>query len=559
MTGGAMTGSAMTTAAAPARERPHAAGGDDPLAGTGTLVRFSLRRDRIKLPAWVGGLGLFVIYIGAALPQLAPTEEDLAAVVPLFTQPVGRMFTGPAFGMDAPTFERFFAAGYAPYLFLLAALMNIMLVTRHTRVEEQTGRAELIRANVTGRHSALTATLIVAAITNALACVVVAGLAIAGGFAPLGSALIGLGTALTGMAFAGIAAVTAQLSAYSRAAAGMAGVVLGVSFVLRALGDMAAVGGSALSWASPLGWAAQTAPYVYDRWWPLLPLVVVAVVGSAAAYVLQSRRDFGASLLAPRPGPAHAGRFLGRPVGLAARLQRGALLGWGAAIIVLGTVNGAFTDAMLSASGDMPQAMQDMFGAQGLVNGYVAFLGSFVAVLTAAYVVYATQSLRDEEGRGRADLILATPVSRISWVGAHLAVVACGAVLILAVTGICTALAAVAVTGDTSLVGGVIGAHLGATPAVLLVLGVCAALYGWVPRLTAPVGWAVVALMFLVANFADLLDFPGWLRSLSPLHHLAAVPVEEFAPAPFLLVLVTAGALVAAGLVGFRRRQVVSG
>ncbi|GAA1715064.1 exporter of polyketide antibiotics [Dietzia cercidiphylli] len=559
MTGSATTGSAMTATPPATRERARTAGSGSPLAGTGTLVRFSLRRDRLKLPAWVGGLGLFVVYIGAALPQLAPTEDDLAAVVPLFTQPVGRMFTGPAYGMDAPTFERFFAAGYAPYLFLLAALMNIMLVTRHTRVEEQTGRAELIRANVTGRHSALTATLIVAAITNALACVVVAGLAIAGGFAPLGSLLIGLGTALAGMAFAGIAAVTAQLSAYSRAAAGMAGLVLGVAFILRALGDMAAVGGTALSWASPLGWAAQTAPYVYDRWWPLLPLVVVAVVGSAAAYVLQSRRDFGASLLAPRPGPAHAGRFLGRPVGLAARLQRGSLLGWGAAVVVLGTVNGAFTDAMLSASGDMPQAMQDMFGAQGLVNGYVAFLGSFVAVLAAAYVVYATQSLRDEEGRGRADLILATPVSRISWVGAHLAVVACGAVLILAVTGICTALAAAVVTGDTSLVGGVIGSHLGATPAVLLVLGVCAVLYGWAPRLTAPVGWALVALMFLVANFADLLDFPGWLRSLSPLHHLAAVPVEEFAPSPFLLVAVMAGALVAAGLAGFRRRQVVSG
>ncbi|MEH6820079.1 MAG: ABC transporter permease [Dietzia psychralcaliphila] len=558
MTGSAMTGSAMTTPPTATRERPHTTGSASALAGTGTLVRFSLRRDRIKLPAWVGGLGLFVVYIGAALPQLAPTEEDLAAVVPLFTQPVGRMFTGPAFGMDAPTFERFFAAGYAPYLFLLAALMNIMLVTRHTRVEEQTGRAELIRASVTGRHSALTATLIVAGITNALACVVVAGLAVAGGFAPLGSLLIGLGTALTGMAFAGISAVTAQLSAYSRAAAGMAGLVLGVSFILRALGDMAAVGGTALSWASPLGWAAQTAPYVYDRWWPLLPLVVVAVVGAAAAYVLQSRRDFGASLLAPRPGPAHSGRFLGQPVGLAARLQRGALLGWGAAIVVLGTVNGAFTDAMLSASQDMPQAMQDMFGAQGLVNGYVSFLGSFIAVLTAAYVVYALQSLWDEEGRGRADLVLATPVSRVSWAGAHLNVVAVGAALILLVTGVFTALAAVGVTGDGSLAGGVIGAHLGTIPAVLLVLGVCAVLYGWAPRLTAPVGWAVVALMFLVTNFADLLDLPGWLRSLSPLHHLAAVPVEEFAVVPFLLVTVLTAILVAVGLVGFRRRQVAA-
>src|SRR5690606_28618303 len=62
----------------------------NPFAGTAVLLRFLLRRDRIKLPAWVGGLGLYVVYIGAALPQLAPTEDDLDAVVPLFTQPVGR-------------------------------------------------------------------------------------------------------------------------------------------------------------------------------------------------------------------------------------------------------------------------------------------------------------------------------------------------------------------------------------------------------------------------------------------------------------------------------------
>src|SRR5690625_6090642 len=57
-----------------------------------------------------------------------------------------------------------------------------------------------------------------------------------------------------------------QVNEFSRAASGMAGALLGAAFVLRALGDMAEAGGSALSWASPLGWAAQTAPYVHDRW-----------------------------------------------------------------------------------------------------------------------------------------------------------------------------------------------------------------------------------------------------------------------------------------------------
>src|SRR5699024_2107831 len=95
-------------------------------AGTGTLTRFLLRRDRVRLPAWVAGLGLYVVYIGAALPTIAPTKQDLAAVATLFTQPVGRMFTGPAYGIDDPSYERFFATGYAPYLYLLAALMNIL-------------------------------------------------------------------------------------------------------------------------------------------------------------------------------------------------------------------------------------------------------------------------------------------------------------------------------------------------------------------------------------------------------------------------------------------------
>lgn len=528
------------------------------LAGTGTLTRFFLRKDRIKLPAWVGGLGLMVAYIGSALPTLAPTDEDLAALTPLFTQPVGRMFTGPAFGMDAPDYERFFAAGYAPYLFLLAALMSIMLVTRHTRVEEQTGRSELLRANVTGRHAGLTAALLVAAITNAVGFIVVTALCLAFGFAPVGSVLIGSGTALTGMAFAGITAVTAQLSANSRAAAGLAGLVLGVAFVLRALGDMAAAGGSALSWASPLGWAAQTAPYVHDRWAPLGLLVLLTGVAIATAYVLQGRRDFGASLMATRPGPATAGPLLAGPLGLAARLQRGALWGWGVGIVAIGVVDGAFTQEMLGAADDMPAAFGELFGSDALLDGYVSFLGAFVAILVAAYAVYAVQSVRDEESSGRAEIVLATGVGRARWLGSHALVVACGVVGIVVVAGVGTALAAAAVTGDSGLIADVIVAHVALLPAPLLILGVAVLVFGWLPRLMAPVGWILVALTAVITLFADMLEMPGWLRALSPIHHLAEVPVEAFDPGAFALVVALAVLLTSLGVVGLRRREVGS-
>ena len=538
------------------RDHPRPGKSLEPLAGVGALTRFFLRRDRIKLPAWVAGLALFVIYIGTALPTIAPDKQSLESMVTLFAEPVGRMFTGPAYGMDAPSYERFFATGYAPYLFVLAALMNIFLVIRHTRAEEQSGRAELIRASVTGRFAPLTASLLVAVITNLIAGTVVAAVAIAAGFAAPGSILIGAGTALTGLVFAGIAAVTAQLSEFARTASGLAGIVLGVSFALRALGDMAQVGGSALSWISPLGWASQTAPYVLDRWAPLALLLALTALCVIAAYFLQGQRDFGASLITVRPGPAHARSFLGRPLGLAMRIQRSNFLGWGMGILALGIVDGAFTQALVDAGQNMPDALKDLFGADQLVNGYLAFLGLFVSVLVTAYTISAMQTVRSEETQGRADLVLATATTRTAWLGSHVATVALGAITISVLTGFGTGIAAAFVTGDWSLVGDALGAHVALLPAVLALLAFWTLLIGCAPRLLSPLGWAIVVFVSVLALFAELLDLPQWLVSASPFEHLAQVPQEPFAPAAALILLALAALISAIGLAGVRRREI---
>jgi ABC-2 type transport system permease protein len=528
------------------------------VTGTRTLVLFMLRRDRIRLPLWVGGLGLYIIYIGAALPQLAPDEAGLAGSAMLFESPVGRMWVGPAFGMDEVTFERFFAAAYVLYVYILAALMNILLIARHTRAEEQSGRAEVVRANVVGRHAPLTAALIVAGVANVAAMVVVAGLAVANGYATEGSLLVGVATGLTGMAFAAITAVTVQLGATSRSAAGLAGGILGLAFMVRAVGDMLAVGGSALSWASPLGWASQTAPYVHDRWWPLLLLVLLGVACVTGAFALQSRRDLGASMLAVRPGRVDAAPSLGTPLGLAARLQRGAMIGWGVVIVLFGLVDGVFAQAMLDAAEEMPPLLLEVFGTGGLEAGYIAFLSSFSGYVTAAYVVFAVQALVTEESRGRAEILLATPTSRSAWAGSHFAVVALGSALILVVAGVVTGAAIGAVTGTWSAVADSTLAHLNMVPPTLVVIGVVAALFGWAPRLLVVVGWALVGLIIFVGVFASLVDLPQWVLDLSPFSHPAQLPVEDFSLLPLVWLTLLAAAGVAIGLVGLRRRQVVN-
>jgi ABC-2 type transport system ATP-binding protein len=166
---------------------PDASGSTGPFTGVWTLVRFMLRRDRIRLPAWAAGLGVFVLYLSTALPAVYETEADLRAAVGVFADPVGRMLVGPGYGFDAASYERFVANGYGLYFLILASLMSLLLVTRHTRVEEQTGRAELVRANVVGRHASLSAALIMAVISNLAVVLVVAVAMLASGFGSQGS------------------------------------------------------------------------------------------------------------------------------------------------------------------------------------------------------------------------------------------------------------------------------------------------------------------------------------------------------------------------------------
>ena len=92
-----------------------------------------------------------------------------------------------------------------------------------------------------------------------------------------------------------------------------------------------------------------------------------------------------------------------------------------------------------------------------------------------------------------------------------------------------------------------------------LVLGAFAlALHGLLPRATG-LAWAAVALVALQVMLGQLLDLPDAVQALSPYWHLAAVPVDDFDVVPFVLLLVVAAALVAAGLWGYRRRDAVSG
>lgn len=267
--------------------------------GTGTMLRFMLRRDRIRTTVWVLGIGLMGFYFAHAIQVIAETEEELLGLTGMYADPVGRMMVGPGFGMDEPTHERFFSGGYVLFLYIPVALFSVFTMIRHTRAEEQTGRAELVRANVVGRHAPLTASLMLTVAANMIAAALILAAALSAEYDAEGSALVALGSLAVGLFFAGAAAVSAQLSESSRGASAMAGGLVGVAYLVRMGGDMAEVGGSAVSWFSPLGWAQQTAPYVEDRWWPLLLPAGFAVALVGVGYWLSTLRDVDAPAWRP--------------------------------------------------------------------------------------------------------------------------------------------------------------------------------------------------------------------------------------------------------------------
>ena len=95
---------------------------------------------------------------------------------------------------------------------LAAGLMSIFIVIRHTRADEEAGRLELVGSTAVGRGAPLAVGVLLAAAANCvLALLIAAGLA-AIGLPAGGSAAIGLAVGTCGLVFAGVAAVTAQLS-----------------------------------------------------------------------------------------------------------------------------------------------------------------------------------------------------------------------------------------------------------------------------------------------------------------------------------------------------------
>lgn len=294
-------------------------------SGTQHLIRLALRRDRILLPLWLVGLGGTIAISALAVPPLYDTPKKVAGYASAVgTSPVSYLMSGRQAGID--TIGGIVANEISQVAQLGICLMVMFLVVRHTRAEEETGRAELLRSGVLGRHAVTLAALVYGVSAALLIGVMTTASMLAAGLDGVGSTTYGVGLTLLGLCHVAVSLVAAQVSTSARGALRLTGATIAIGYLVRGIGAMQ--DNDALAWASPFGWGQRMDPFGVERWWPALPLVGLTAALFALAAWLTAHRDFAGGLLHTRPGRPRAARFLSTPVGLTLRLQRGLLIGW---------------------------------------------------------------------------------------------------------------------------------------------------------------------------------------------------------------------------------------
>ena len=531
--------------------------GGNALTGTGDLLRFALRRDRVLLTVWVLGLAVMVASSVAATAGLYTSEaarieaseaiNSTAALVALY----GKVYVPTSLG--ALSLIKLTAFGAA-----IVGIVFVFLIARHTRGEEESGRLELIAAGAVGRAAPLAAALLYASVgALTLGLLTTVGLLVTGLDAP-GSVAFGLSWALSALVFSAATAVAAQLTVSRRVTIGLGLVAVGVAYVLRAVGDLAEGDPGWLSWLSPIGWSQQIRPFAGDRWWVAAISLAAVVVLVPIAFTLRAHRDLGSGLLPDRPGPA-VGRIHGI-TGLAWRLQRGPLIAWTAAVVVMGFVLGSIAQNVsgLLDTEEMREFITMLGGEQALVSAFIAAEVSIFGIMVAGYGISALFRLRQEESSGRLDLLLSTSTHRLRWAWAHAAIALLGVAMLLLLGGAAIGVGhLMASGGEDPAVPELVGAAAAHLPAAWVMSGIVILLFGWLPR-AMPAAWALFAAFIVLGEFGQLWQLPTWVLDISPFAHSPLLPGQEFTWGPMAALTTVAALLTILGMAGWRRRDVQS-
>ena len=526
------------------------------LNNSSKLMAFTLKRDKFWLPIWLIAVIVSAISFAPLFPALAETKEEIAILAETMKSPVMVALTGPIYG-DEYTYGIMFIQTMLVWLIILVAIMNIFFVVRHTRKDEEDGRIEILRSLPVGKASNLFSVTVLMVAFNLI-------IAIGSGFGLYalktegmdfkGCILFGFALGACGIFFAVLAMLFAQLSSTSRGSTGFSIAVLGCLYLLRAYGDLE---NDKFSLLTPFGLAGRVQFFYKNDIWPLLVLLTVSVVVFIIAFLLNTRRDLGASLLPERNGREHAPKSLNGPFGLSFRLVKGTIIAWGVTILIFaasyGSVFGDLTDFYNSN-----ELFKAMIGAQGnsdeMMNSMVATLMLIMALIAVVPAVSVVLRLKTEAKKGRLEQIYALPVSKSKNIFGYF-IHGVGAVVLM------QALCVIGIWGSSEVsLKDPIALHvfvktaLNFMPPMLIFAGLAVFLIGVCPKATSLV-WYYLVFCFVMSYIGNFLEMPKWAMKISVFGIIAHYPAKSIEITPIILLLAATCILTVIGIVAYRKRD----
>src|SRR5699024_5929638 len=452
-----------------------------------TLFFLNLKRDWKKIIIWILGLGLFSAGFVPAFKEIAK-GQGLLGMFETLQNPAMISMVGPTSVETATDYTLGAMYAHEMLLFcgLFAMIISILHVISHTRREEDLGLTELVRSFQIGRQANSLAAIAEVVFINVILALFIAGVMIsfnADTISLQGSLLFGASVGMAGVIGAGIGLVMAQIMPAASAAMGSALGIVGILYIVRAGTDVSNVD---LSILNPMGWIYLTYPFTDNNWILLIIALIFSVIIMIIAFTLEGNRDMGAGYLPQREGRANAKKSLLSVRGLLVKINKGTIISWLVAFIVLGAAYGSIYGDMQTFL-ESNEMMKEMFSHSGvsIEKSFTSTIMMVMIVLVSILPIVIVNKLFSEESRLHLSQIYATKVTRsnLYWTSISVAIfVSLVGVLLAAGSLGGIAIMAMGHTGEMDMLD-FLAAGYNFFPSVLFFTGIAALAIGWAPKL----------------------------------------------------------------------------
>lgn len=521
-----------------------------------------VKRDWKKIIVWVLGLGLFSGAYVPAFKEIAK-GQGLLGMFETMQNPAMISMVGPTpikIGTDY-TLGAMYAQEMLLFCGLFAMIISALHVVSHTRKEEELGLTELVRSFRVGRQANSLAVISEMLLINLLLGLLIGGLMMSFGVKTIdaeGAFLFGGSIALAGIIGGVLALVMSQIMATSTGATGSTLSLIGLLYIVRAGTDVSNLD---LSMFNPMGWIYLTYPFTKNNWLPLLFALIFSLVFTVLAFVLEEHRDMGAGYLPEREGRATAKKSLLSVPGLFFKINKGVMIGWLIAFVVMGAAYGSiYGDMQVFLGGN--ELMKQMFTQSGvsIEESFTATIMMVMIGLVTILPIAVVNKLFAEETRLHLSQLYVTKITRgqLYWTTIFLAIFAGVVGIGLASAGLGgTAISAMKNESTMDLTD-FLAAGYNFLPSILFYIGLAALALGWLPKF-GKVIYAYLGYSFALNYFGGILDLPDWFSKTAIQSWIPRLPMEEFDGTIFAVITVISIVFLFVGYLGYKRRDMVEG